>query len=296
MHGSPPMRDNDGVPTGCLMTSIRSLCKIASKLKPLRVFWVWDGGHSKFRKDYYPEYKSKNKRKQDPEDFEQNEDQFIAEWKIQVGLMEQYLPLLGVAQIRVNGCEADDLIYLMKDLFVRKEVAATVFLATSDSDFNQLLDESFKVYNLGKQRIFEAQDVLQDFGVTPAQWVDFRAMTGDPSDNINGVHGVGEKRAADILQTFGSFANFLEKYGLETVQGAVKHYDAVYANRQIVERNIRLMDLSLLPEGEVPVEQLAHQILEGLNVKPDLKKFWNVCISHQLMTLTQESAMWKAVY
>lgn len=294
-HASPPLYDPAGVPTGALMTSIRSICKIASQLKPRRVVWVWDGGHSKFRKGLLPTYKQKLKpelallaKEDDPRSY------FHDDWLAQVALLEKYLPLLGIGQLRIKGCEADDIIYRLVKIFRREDFHVTI--ASSDADFNQLVEEDCDIYNLNKNMVCDGKYVESTFGIKPEQWVEFRAMTGDPSDNIDGVPGVGKVSAAKVIEKYGCVAVMSLDNTLSKIEKIKKYEQAVLDNQALIARNKLLMDLSSLPYEEVPQHEVEAQLNEALSLQPDLKEFWNVCMKHKLATLTQEAASWKAVY
>lgn len=295
MHGCPALYDQKGTPTGCLMTSVRTLCKVAREVKPKRVVWTWDGGHSAYRKKIFPAYKQRKELPKLREELEEGSPSFHEEWKTQVALLERYLPLLGVGQIRIPGCEADDVIYSLKNIFTGQGVS--VVLATSDADFNQLLDENFFVYNLAREELCGPDQVRMKYGISPQQWIEFRAMTGDPSDNIDGIPGVGEKRAAEILDQYGSLPKFLDEYYTGAISSPKKFHKAVAENTEILIRNCKLMDLAWFNfEAEFSNGDVHARLWEALSIEPDLKAFWNVCMDHQLATLTQESAMWKALY
>ena len=290
-HATPPLYDASGVPTACLMTSLRTLCKISSIIKPLRVFWVWDGGHSKFRKSLFPEYKNRVKFERKNLDEDDTEDSFISSWKEQVSLLERYLPFLGAAQVRIVGCEADDIIYRLKNIFTVENF--DIVLATSDLDFNQIVDEKFKVFNLSKNKLVDAFSIEEEFGVRPEQWCEYRSMVGDTSDNIPGVESIGEKRSSEIMKKYGTFEKFYSSF--PSIEKPKSFEINLYKSSEIFYRNLSLIDFSKLPENEVPQFEVRRLVFCGLGIKPDLKSFRNVCLRHQLSTLMSESAMWKAV-
>jgi len=194
--------------------------------------------------------------------------------------------------VRIRGCEADDIIYRLVQIFRLEDLHVTI--ATSDADFYQLVGENCDIYNLSTNRICDEHFVRSNFGVEPWQWPEFRSMTGDPSDNIGGVPGVGKILAAKFIEKYGcGSAMSLDSTKIEKIK---KYEQAILDNKDLISRNKLLMDFSALPLDEVPQEQVCSQLNEALALQPDLKEFWNVCMSHQLMMLTQESAMWKAVY
>jgi DNA polymerase-1 len=95
-----------------------------------------------------------------------------------------------------------------------------IFIVSGDLDNLQLVNENIKVYTLGKgikdTVIYDINKVRERFGVEPEQMVDFKALTGDPSDNIPGVEGIGKKTAAEIIQKYGNIKNLYEELSTDT--------------------------------------------------------------------------------
>ncbi|MFF3002006.1 5'-3' exonuclease H3TH domain-containing protein [Kitasatospora sp. NPDC057940] len=105
----------------------------------------------------------------------------------------------GIRWAEVENAEADDVI---ATLATQTAASRPVLIMSRDMDFYQLLDDRVRILNRSRksaQRIITADEVVTRYGVTPAQWPAFRALTGDKSDNIPGVHGVGPKVASALL-------------------------------------------------------------------------------------------------
>lgn len=286
MHGCPPLHDSEGFPTACLMTTIRSIYKAAIINRPTYTLCVWDAGHSTYRKDIYPEYKLR--KKDDSEEFAT----FMEDWRDQVEALECYLPFLGAGQIRIPKCEADDVIFRISE--VLKELDWDATLMSSDADFFQLLRPGLEIYSPGREITYDVKTFREEYEVAPSQWVEYRAMTGDPSDNISGVKGVGAKRATAILKEFGTTEQFYQKMA-DCDRKLRKFEEEMLDSRKIVERNKKLMDLRLLPEGMLNQQVLADQLEEAFNLEPDFKMFTEACREHQLYTVLEERMMWKYV-
>ncbi|MGH3834607.1 MAG: 5'-3' exonuclease [Pseudonocardiaceae bacterium] len=108
------------------------------------------------------------------------------------------LDMIGVGWVESCAHEADDVIATL----VRRSVGRPRSILSMDKDFYQLIDEWVTVLNTVKKRsraLVNRAEVVERFGVEPWQWCDFRALMGDPSDNISGVRGIGQVRAARIL-------------------------------------------------------------------------------------------------
>ncbi|MFD7583013.1 5'-3' exonuclease H3TH domain-containing protein [Kitasatospora sp. NPDC059817] len=161
------------------------------------------------------------------------------------------LDAYGIRWTEVENAEADDVI---ATLTARAAASQPVLIMSRDMDFYQLLDDRVRILNRSRksfQRIITADEVIARFGVTPTQWPAFRALTGDKSDNIPGVRGVGPKVAATLLRD-GMLLHGLPGSGrltgakgtaITTAWADVLRWEAMITVR-------RDLDLSLAPRGE----------------------------------------------
>jgi DNA polymerase-1 len=268
------------------MTSIRSILKIAQKIQPSRSLVVWDSGHSKWRKQIYPEYKRRDS-------LDEEKERILEEWRMQTALLERYLPDLGIGQIKIPGCEADDLIFRIQRYW-KEYSGGNVVIASSDADFIQLIDSKLKIFNLASEKLLDEEFVVQEYGIRPSQWVEYRAMTGDGSDNIDGVPGVGPARASSILKEYGCVEEFLNK---RMAAAAPRKWELSVANsNSIVRRNVQLMSLQDLPDSEIPIDKLEKELLEVLNQVPNHENFWLHCKRHRLNSVMEDRAIWSSVF
>lgn len=275
--------DSISRPIGAIFGGFRSLFKIAREIRPDRVFWFWDGGHSKYRKEIYPQYKQRVKP--DPNDGWDLED-FLE----QVALMREYLKTLGVIQFKLPDQEADDLIYSMAKIMRGEEIV----IASADRDFYQLLSDEHKVkiYSLKDNTVIDANKFIQKYRLMPSQWQLVRAIEGDASDNIKGVPGYGPVRALEIVQGAGNFSRLAETVEKRTPKLAA----AMLENLAVVERNIKLIDLSKFPQGLIDYDKLAIQLEDGLRLKFNKEAFWKICEEHHFNSLLAENFDWEHVY
>lgn len=287
-HGCARLTDMTGFPTACIFTTIRTICQIAAQVMPTRTIVFWDSGHSNWRKQIHPGYKDRGEMT-DERKLE------LDEWKMQVSALKSYLPMLGIGQIALPGCEADDLIYRVSREFVAADW--DVILATTDADFYQLLNDNLVIYHLGSESIVWPDDVLEKYGVTVSQWIDYRAMLGDKSDRIDGVAGIGPVKARDILLQFGTldlFFSTIEELNPNWLdENGKKHHRVLAESKDLIERNRMLMDMSRLPPYEINNEQLQEATGNALDERLDKKAFWAVCQKHNFNTLMQESHLWQ---
>lgn len=216
----------DGVSTGILYGMLVGLLTWSSRFggKPIV---VWDGGRG-WRGDVYPDYKGK--RNADPND---RESVNAAQQQLQVLFSK-----IGMRQVHLPPQEADDVIaYLVQTLAGKKVIIS------SDKDFYQLLSADVQICN--GDLIMNASMVLDQFGVTPKQWVFYRALTGDTSDNIAGVGDVGPVKARALVNECQEpDVDFVYTDRVGTKLGEKSH---------ILVRNRMLMELGV---KEWPVEDL----------------------------------------
>lgn len=271
--------DQEGQAVGAIFGCLRTLFKIASELRPARVFWFWDGGRSEYRQKLYPDYK-KRRRETD----ELRMDCF----REQVSRLKDYLSLLGVVQLCQKGQEADDLIYYARKLLEDDEV----FIASADRDFLQMIDERTKIYNLGDNKVLDLHRFRTNYSLQPQQWPLVRAISGDSSDNIKGVCGFGDKRSLQIVQLTHTLEGLYDAHIYLTDRLA----KILVASMEIIYRNLDLIDLSEFPEDLIDRENLLQQIYDGLGLQMQREAFWRVCRRHDFTTIIAENFEWGHVY
>ncbi|MBX3141699.1 MAG: DNA polymerase I [Trueperaceae bacterium] len=188
-----------GMPTNAVYGFMRAILDLLRAQEPADGLIVaFDAPAPTFRKARYAEYKAH--RPKAPDDF-----------PLQLNAIRSLLDLIGVQRVETPGLEADDLI---GSLAVRAARAGwLVEIVTSDRDAMQLVSDDVTVVSPdGKQRMDPAA-VVDKYGVTPAQWVDYRALTGDSSDNIPGVKGIGPIAARKLLELYGDLDALLANLG-----------------------------------------------------------------------------------
>ncbi len=126
----------------------------------------------------------------------------------QISVIKELVGLMGLHQIEVAGLEADDLFGTIAKCCA--EQGYNVEIISTDRDAFQLINEQITVYNPVKSVHYNAKKVLEEFGISVEQWIDYRALTGDSSDNIPGAKGIGAKTAAKLIQSYGSLDYILD--------------------------------------------------------------------------------------
>jgi DNA polymerase-1 len=196
--------------------------------KPTHLAVAFDVSRKTFRSEEYPEYKAT--RSASPDEF-----------KGQVPLIREVLTALNVPYVEADGYEADDLIATMT---TRAEAEGfDVLIITGDRDAYQLVDDHVTVLypkkGVSDLARMTPEAIEEKYGLSPAQYPDYAALRGDPSDNLPSIPGVGEKTAAKWVREFGSLAELVDRVG--EVKG--KAGDALRAGLADVVRNRRLTEL-----------------------------------------------------
>ena len=187
-----------GLPTNALYGFTSMVLKLLGEHGEVGIGVVWDAGKPAFRTEIYPEYKAQ--RTSMPE-----------ELKVQLDHLDQILEAMNIPAIRAEGYEADD---VLATLSKRVPEDAELMIVTGDQDAMQLVDGNVRVLRttrgVSETKAYGRNDVIEEYGVTPEQIPDYKALVGDPSDNIPGVRGIGPKGAVGLLEEFGTLENLYE--------------------------------------------------------------------------------------
>ncbi|MBN9377460.1 MAG: DNA polymerase I [Chlamydiales bacterium 38-26] len=185
-----------GESTNALFGFIRSVSKLIADFQPKHIVAVFDGPNSiKARESIYSEYKAH--RPSMPPDL-----------LYQIQWARDYCHLRGIPMLNVPEVEADDTMGSVAVWAAKQQ--ANAYICTSDKDMCQLVNEHIFILNTFKENlVLDAQGVEKVYGVPPDKIIDYLAITGDASDNVPGLPGLGPKTAAALLQQFGSLEYIL---------------------------------------------------------------------------------------
>jgi len=190
-YALPPLTNKDGVPTQAVYGFTTMLVKAVQDYKPKYLAAAFDLHGPTFRHLQYDGYKAT--RKGMPE-----------ELAVQLPILKEMLRVMGVKVLEKQGFEADDIIGTMAKLGGAE--ALRTYIITGDRDALQLIDDNVRVVltrrGLSEVSEYDEKALLDEFKLTPAQIVDYKALCGDASDNIPGVPGVGEKTALNLLEAY----------------------------------------------------------------------------------------------
>ncbi len=218
----PPLTGNDGVNVNAVYGFVNLMLKILSEYKPDRLAVTFDKKGHNFRKDIYDQYKAN--RKGMPDDL-----------AAQLPVLHDVLNAMQVKVVEIAGVEADDLIGTLA-----RKLDAQSLIVTGDRDMLQLVNDNTNVI-LTKKGISEVErvdlDVLKaNYGLTPMQVVEYKALRGDTSDNIPGVKGIGEKTATALIAKYGDIDGVYSH--IDEQKGALKQKlledkEMAYISRQL---------------------------------------------------------------
>jgi DNA polymerase-1 len=184
-HALPPLTTATGLPINAAYGFVRMLLKLMRQYRPEYLAVCFDSPKPTFRHERYPAYKATRKAMED-------------DLRVQIPIVQELVDSAGIPRIMRDGFEADDLIACLATDAVRQ--GFDVVVVSGDKDVLQLVDEHVVVYNESRNAWMDAGAVRAKYGLDPGQLVDYFALTGDASDNVPGVRGIGEKTARALLQ------------------------------------------------------------------------------------------------
>lgn len=195
-HALPSFQRPDGTAVGAVYGFTRMILKLLEEEEDGFVV-IFDAGRKTFRNEIYPEYKAH--RPPPPEDLIP-----------QFDLIRKVCNVFGIPSLELPGFEADDLIASYTKEALDHNIPVKII--SGDKDLMQLIAPDVIFFDPLKNKVIEAKDVIEKFGVPPSHLIDILALMGDSSDNIPGVPGIGPKGAADLIRTFGNLENLLLNY------------------------------------------------------------------------------------
>ncbi|MEK7650815.1 MAG: DNA polymerase [Patescibacteria group bacterium] len=231
-HALPDFQNSAGVPTGALYGIAAMLVKIINELKPDYLVACYDRAEATFRKQIYDDYKAGRAK---------TEDNLVAQLESSRELFTSFnIPIYDLA-----GFEADDMIGTIVEQIKQDKTQKNtqVIIASGDMDTLQLVDdEKVVVYTLKKgindTILYDEQKVVERFGFKPELLPDWKGLRGDPSDNIIGIAGIGEKTATILITKFGKLEEIYKKLKDKKVE---KENFKIFREAGLTDRIIKLL-------------------------------------------------------
>ena len=242
-----PSTNDDGVHIGGMTGFLQSIGYAIKNIKPTRVIICFDGkGGSSRRRKLFPEYKANRKvrkRLTRLTSFNSQEDESIS-MSQQISRLVQYLDVLPVTLLSPENIEADDaMAYICEQVYPKSQF----YIMSTDKDFMQLVSDRVTVWSPTKKKFYFKDTVLQDFKIPAHNFLLYRTMTGDDSDNIPGIKGVGVKTLQKRMPIL--FED--KKITTEDILDFVKKSDdtskiikSISESRDVLELNYKLMQLN----------------------------------------------------
>lgn len=197
-HAIPSLTSPTGEPTNAIYGFFRILFKAVRHFEPAYLVPAFDLPGPTFRHEKYSEYKAKRVKQE-------------ASFYVQIDKVKNILQKVGIKYFEKAGFEADDIIGTVSRLATEADKNLKVIILTGDLDTLQLVDDRVFVYTfhqgIKNEVLYDASKIEERFNLTPSQLIDYKSLRGDPSDNILGVKGIGEKGAIRLLNLYPTLEN-----------------------------------------------------------------------------------------
>ena len=263
----------DGVFVNGVYGFLNMYYKALELIKPTHVFVAFDKGSKTFRHNEFADYKG-------------TRDNAPNEITYQFGILKDLLSSMNVNYLELDEYEADDILGTIAKLAQKEGFEVDIF--TGDRDYLQLIDDNILVYltkkGISEIKLMNNKSILEEYGLSPKQLIDVKALQGDSSDNIPGVKGVGEKTALKLIQEYGSLENLYKN--LDALKGKLKENlenekDKAYLSRYLgeiflnvpIDRNIEDFEIKDVNSDEYikKLEKLEFKSIINKHFK-DIKK------------------------
>jgi DNA polymerase-1 len=252
-HALPALtRKSDKLPVGAVSGFCNMLWKLLVDARntevgvtPTHFAVIFDYSSATFRKEIYPEYKAN--RSAPPEDLIP-----------QFGLIREATRAFNLPCIEIEGFEADDIIATYARQAEAAGAEATII--SSDKDLMQLVTERIHMYDGMKDKHISIPEVIEKWGVPPEKMIDLQALTGDSTDNVPGIPGIGPKTAATLLLEYGDLETLMARAG-EIKQE--KRRESIIAGRELVKISKQLVTLRTDAPVTIPLSDLVLEKQDG---------------------------------
>jgi DNA polymerase-1 len=228
-HAIRGLTNSNGLPTNAAFGFTRILIKLIEDRSPEYAAMLFDAKGPTFRHKIYKDYKAN--RPPMPEDL-----------SVQIPHIKEITKGFNIPVMEMQGFEADDLIGALGRM--AEEAGFFVVMVTGDKDFVQLVTDKAVIWDPMKEKTIDIKTVRESFGVEPGQMIDVMGLSGDTSDNIPGVPGIGPKTALTLIKTFGSMEQLYEQLDKITKkkqhQNLVQYKGQAFLSKELVKINTRV--------------------------------------------------------
>ena len=256
---------SDGTPTNAVYGFFMTFMKLVDEYKPDYVCAAFDLKAPTFRHKMYKEYKAQRKPMPDG-------------LKVQIPIAKDILKAMGICILEKEGFEADDIIGTVSAVCEKEGIECLI--ATGDKDDLQLASNHTKILltvtksGNTETDCCDGNAVFERYGVTPQEFVDVKALMGDASDNIPGVHGIGEKTAVSIIAAAHSIEKLyenIESFGIsqKNIEKLLGDKDSAFLSKTLatIDRNVPMeLDFSALVPQDFSQKAELYKILKNLEL------------------------------
>lgn len=245
---------SSGFPTNAIYGFTNMILKLIKDEKPDYLAIAFDSGKPSFREDLYPKYKAN--RKEPPDDLRQ-----------QFPHMPRIVDALNIPCVMVEGIEADDIIGRIAKK-AEKE-GKRVVIVTGDKDFMQLVNEDISLLDTMKEKKIGVAEVIEKFGVSPEKVTDILGLSGDASDNIPGVAGVGPKTATRLIEKYGDIEALIKNS--DKLDGALK--DKIEKHADMARLSKKLATIHVDVDVDIDIGSFKVRPFDAQKLHDILKEF-----------------------
>ena len=272
-----------GKSAGGIVGFLTAISKYSESMQPSQIYVAWENGQSEFRKKILPEYKLN--RKQHPSGV-------IKDRTEQLISLINILKHTPICQVYLSGCEGDDIIAYMCNKFSHSNKT----IISADRDYYQLLDEKTKIFAPVRKYYVDENTVKNKYGILPQNFVLFKSLCGDGSDNISGIRGLGEKRLKKLFPEISTTVMNLEDVYRSCQENLDKNsfYKKILEEFESVEKYWKIIQLKntiLTSEQIQHVDTIIEQHQKKLDHQELIKAMMNEGLSfnHERLFITMNN-------
>ena len=286
-YALPFLTNHESTPTGAVFGFMNMFLKVVEECSPTHIAIAFDYGKKTFRNQIFADYKGT--RRETPD-----------ELRTQFPILKNLLRKMNITVIEKEGFEADDIIGTLA-----KTLPGQKIVLSGDRDLLQLIDDNVEVWltHKGISEIHRTDEkaLLRDYGITPLQVIDLKALMGDTSDNIPGIQGIGPKTATNLIQQFESIENLYESLDNPTISAKMKEKllagkDSAFMSKTLAtikvdcDVGVKVEDLEYL----VPFSEEVTGIIKELDMSSLLKRK-NFFVDNEPEVLPQKALTLKTI-
>jgi 5'-3' exonuclease len=276
-----PTTNEDGIHIGGIVGFLRSIGYAINMISPTRVIIVFDGkGGSNRRRKIYPEYKQNRRTKyrvNRSNSFASQDDEKM-NMIMQIQRVVEYLDNLPLTVLSYDNIEADDTIgYICRQVLTDSKIT----IMSTDKDFLQLANGRIKIWSPTKKKMYDENTVLEEYGISSHNYIWYRVLDGDKSDNISGVRGLG-------LKTIQKKLPFLSENRIVEMDEVLNELPE---HKDTIELNYKLMQLSDVDISGSTKTKIVQRVNEPINRLVKFK-FEKMFLEDKLFTALPNLTSW----